>query len=227
MSGGGKGGSQSTSVQVPAWLENAAQQNLGRANQVSQLGYTPYFGPDVAAMTPMQIAAMQGTNQAASAFGLPTADPMAGMPQAQDYGGMSAYSSAPMFEQSVAALRANAPGQASAMAGMFIDPMTGQTASQPMAQQPAQMAQQPAQMAQPPAQKRNRTSTSASVMPMGAPQVGQGGIAGYSGLPDMFDGGGAGQKGDTFQGGLMADYSNFRGRTPVSRSGGGSMGGGK
>jgi hypothetical protein len=160
---------------------------------------------------------MQGTNQAASAFGLPTADPMAGMPQAQDYGGMSAYSSAPMFEQSVAALRANAPGQANAIAGMFIDPITGQMASQPMAQQPAQMAQQ----------NRNRTSTSASVMPMGAPQVGQGGIAGYSGLRDMFDGGGAGQKGDTFQGGLMADYSNFRGRTPVSRSGGGSMGGGK
>ena len=225
MSGGGKGGSQSTSVQVPAWLENAAQQNLGRANQVSQIGYTPYFGPDVAAMTPMQIASMQGTNQAASAFGLPTADPMAGMPQAQDYGGMSAYSSAPMFEQSVAALRANAPGQANAIASMFIDPITGQMASQPMAQQPAQM--QPAQMQ--PAQNRNRTSTSASVMPMGAMQAGQagGGIAGYSGLRDMFDGGGAGQKGDTFQGGLIADYSNFKGKTPVSRSGGGSMGGGK
>ncbi len=71
---------------------------------------------------------------------------------------MSAYSSAPMFEQSVAALRANAPGQANAIAGMFIDPITGQMASQPMAQQPAQMAQQ----------NRNRTSTSASVMPMGA-----------------------------------------------------------
>jgi hypothetical protein len=170
----------------------------------------------------MQIASMQGTNQAASAFGLPTADPMAGMPQAQDYGGMSAYSSAPMFEQSVAALRANAPGQANAIAGMFIDPITGQMASQPMAQQPAQM--QPAQM-----QNRNRTSTSASVMPMGSMQAGQagGGIAGYSGLRDMFDGGGAGQKGDTFQGGLIADYSNFKGRTPVSRSGGGSMGGGK
>lgn len=220
MSGGGKGGSQSTSVQVPAWLENAAQQNLGRANQVSQLGYTPYYGPDVAAMTPMQIASMQGTNQAASAFGLPTADPMAGMPQAQDYGGMSAYSSAPMFEQSVAALRANAPGQANAMAGMFIDPITGQMASQPMVQQPAQMQ---------PAQNRNRTSTSASVMPMGAMQAGQAGgrIAGYSGLRDIFDGGGPGQKGDTFKGGLIADYSNFKGRTPVSRSGGGSMGGGK
>jgi hypothetical protein len=57
---------------------------------------------------------------------------MAGMPQAQDYGGMSAYSSAPMFEQSVAALRANAPGQANAIAGMFIDPITGQMASQPI-----------------------------------------------------------------------------------------------
>lgn len=126
MSGGGKGGSSSTSVQVPAWLESAAQQNLARADRVAQLGYTPYYGPDVAAFSPMQMAAMQGTNQAASAFGLPGGDAMAGMPAPQTFaGGVQGYSSAPLYQQSVEALRANAPGQAAAMGQMFIDPMTG------------------------------------------------------------------------------------------------------
>lgn len=126
MSGGGKGGSTSTSVQVPAWLESAAQQNLARADRVAQLGYTPYYGPDVAAFSPMQQAAMQGTNQAAAAFGMPGGDAMAGMPAPQTFaGGVQGYSSAPLYQQSVEALRANAPGQAAAMGQMFIDPMTG------------------------------------------------------------------------------------------------------
>jgi hypothetical protein len=126
MSGGGKGGSSSTSVQVPAWLESAAKQNLARADRVAQLGYTPYYGPDVAAFSPMQMAAMQGTNQAASAFGLPGGDAMAGMPAPQTFaGGVQGYSSAPLYQQSIDALAANAPGQTAAMGRMFIDPMTG------------------------------------------------------------------------------------------------------
>jgi len=126
MSGGGKGGSTSTSVQVPAWLEGAAQQNLARADRVAQLGYTPYYGPDVAAFSPMQQAAMQGTNQAALAFGMPSVDAMAGMPQAQTFaGGVQGYSSAPLYQQSVEALAANDPGLYRAMGQMFIDPNTG------------------------------------------------------------------------------------------------------
>lgn len=132
MSGGGKGGSTTSQVQIPAWLESAARQNLARADRVAQLGYTPYYGPDVAAMTPMQIAAMQNTNNAASAFGMaaPT-DAMAGMPQAQTFaGGVQGYSSAPIYQQSVDALAAARPGQYNAMQSMFVDPMTG---AQPMA----------------------------------------------------------------------------------------------
>ena len=131
MSGGGKGGSSTTSVQIPAWLENAAQQNLARADRVSQIGYTPYFGPDVAAFTPMQEASMNNTNQAALSFGMaaPTSA-MAGIPAAQTFaGGVQGYSSAPLYQQSVEALRTNAPGQYDAMRQMFIDPITG---AQPM-----------------------------------------------------------------------------------------------
>jgi hypothetical protein len=44
---------------------------------------------------------------------------MEGMPQAQDFGGMQAYSSAPLFEQSLEALAQNRPEQYKAIEGMF------------------------------------------------------------------------------------------------------------
>jgi hypothetical protein len=127
MSGGGKGGSQTSQVQIPAWLQQAAQSNLARADALAQIGYTPYYGPDVAALSPMQVAAMQNTGGAASAFGLAApVDAMAGMPQAQQFaGGVQGYSSAPMFEQSLAALQAARPGQYAALQSPFIDPFTG------------------------------------------------------------------------------------------------------
>jgi hypothetical protein len=127
MSGGGKGGSQTQQVQIPAWLQEAAQSNLARADALAQVGYTPYYGPDVAALSPMQVAAMQNTGGAASAFGMAApVDPMAGMPQAQQFaGGVQGYSSAPAFEQSLAALAAARPGQFAALQSPFIDPFTG------------------------------------------------------------------------------------------------------
>lgn len=124
---GGKGGSETTTVKIPEWLETAAKGNLSRADEVARIGYTPYYGPDVAALTPMQQAAMQNTNQGASAFGLaaPT-DPMAGMPQAQTFaGGVQGYSAAPMYQQALDQLRAQNPAQFAAMTSMFIDPVTG------------------------------------------------------------------------------------------------------
>lgn len=123
---GGKGGRTSTSVEIPAWLESAARQNIARADQIAQIGYVPYYGPDVAAMTPMQMAAGGNINAAAGAFGLGAPTSMtAGMPMAQNYGGMAAYSSAPLYEQSLAQLQANRPGQFAALQAPFIDPITG------------------------------------------------------------------------------------------------------
>lgn len=123
---GGKGGRSSTSVEIPAWLESAARQNIARADQIAQIGYVPYYGPDVAAMTPMQMAAGGNINAAAGAFGLGAPTSMtAGMPMAQDYGGMAAYSSAPLYEQSLAELQARRPGQFAALQAPFIDPVTG------------------------------------------------------------------------------------------------------
>ena len=123
---GGKGGRSTTSVEIPQWLESAARQNIARADQIAQIGYVPYYGPDVAAMTPMQLAAGGNINAAASAFGLGAPSSVtAGMPMAQNYGGMAAYSSAPIFEQSLAELQARRPGQFAALQAPFIDPITG------------------------------------------------------------------------------------------------------
>lgn len=124
-----KGGSTTSKVQIPEWLENAAIENINRARDVQQIGFTPYYGPDLAAFTPMQTQAMQATGQAAEAFGLAPSgfDPMAGMPQPQQFaGGLMGYSSAPLFEQSVDMLRQRRPAQAQALEGLFIDPVTGE-----------------------------------------------------------------------------------------------------
>ena len=123
-----KGGTTSSNTQIPAYLEDAVRENINRARDVSQIGYTPYYGADVAAFSPMQQQSMLSTGNAASAFGLAPQgfDAMAGMPQAQTFaGGVQGYSSAPLYEQSLDNLFANAPAQYNAMADMFIDPFTG------------------------------------------------------------------------------------------------------
>lgn len=131
-------GTSRSQVQIPAWLENAARQNMARADAIAQIGYVPYYGPEVAALTPMQVQAMQGTNAASSAFGLGSVDPMAGMPQAETFaGGVQGYSSMPMFEQALAQLRAERPGQYNALMAPFINPQTGATPAAPFGSMPA------------------------------------------------------------------------------------------
>ena len=127
---GGKGGSQTTEVKVPQYIEDAARANLARADEISKIGYTPYYGPEVAAFTPMQQSSFQNTSDMASAFGLATPssqqDIYGGMPAPTTYAnGVRGYSSAPMFEQSMAELEARRPGQYAAINAPFIDPVTG------------------------------------------------------------------------------------------------------
>ena len=122
----GKGGS-STSVEIPEYIENAARNNLQRADFVSKLGYVPQsFGPTVAAFTPMQQSAFGNTAQAADAFGLGTptgADIYGGMGAPTQFAnGVSAYSAAPIFNQTMADFAAARPGQFNAINSMFIDP---------------------------------------------------------------------------------------------------------
>jgi len=124
------GGTQTTEQALSPWMDKAAQDALKTATQASQIGYIPYSGPDVAAFNPMQQAAFDGTNMAASAYGLPTAA-STGLPQAQTFaGGTQGYSSMPMYQQSVNEFQRMAPGQFEALMSMFVNPQTGRMGQQ-------------------------------------------------------------------------------------------------
>lgn len=127
---GGKGGSTSSSVEIPEYIEKAAQRNLNKAERISQLGYVPYYGPDVAAFTPMQQASFQNTADVAGAFGMGAPmsqqDIMGGMGDPTQYaGGVSGYSSAPLYEQSLNELAMQRPAQKAYMDSFFINPYSG------------------------------------------------------------------------------------------------------
>ena len=118
---GGKGGGQSTKADIPEWAKAPTIRNLQRAEDVQQLGYMPYYGPDIAGFNPTQQASMQNNLDAAAAFGMAApGDAMAGMPQATDYGnGMSGYSSAPLFEDAVAQFKEKEPEYAKKYDALF------------------------------------------------------------------------------------------------------------
>jgi hypothetical protein len=121
---GGKGGSTTSTVEVPQYIEDAARRNLERADLISKIGYVPYFGPDVAAFTPQQEAAFAGTQQLAGAFGTPTTMDM-GVPAPQTFaGGVRGYSSAPMFEEAMDEFGRRRPAQKDYIHQLFIDPVS-------------------------------------------------------------------------------------------------------
>ena len=127
MGGGGKGGSTSNEASIPKWAEDASKYNIDAAQELAKVGYMPWMGPDVAALTPMQEQAMQGTASAGSAFGLAPdgMNAMAGMPEAQDFGGgVRGYSSFPMYQQAKEEFERYAPNQAGSYNQMFNDPGT-------------------------------------------------------------------------------------------------------
>ena len=111
---GGKGGSQTTQVEIPQFIEAAARENLARAQRTAQMGYLPYYGPEVAAFSPMQEQAMRATGGAAEAFGLagPGFDPLAGVPRAEEFrGGLRGFGSGSLFEETLGELRRRSPQQ--------------------------------------------------------------------------------------------------------------------
>ena len=114
---GGKGGSSTAATEIPDWVKEPSIRNIARAEQAQQIGYQPYYGLDVAAPNQTQMAAGQMNIDAAQAFGmLPQGQQnltaFSGMPQAQTIGGVSGYSSAPMYEQAVQAGATANPTQA-------------------------------------------------------------------------------------------------------------------
>lgn len=111
---GGKGGSKTSAAEIPSWVEGPAKRNLASAELAKKIGYMPYYGPSVAALSPQQQSAMQASNTAMQAFGLaPKGQPYSsGVPAPQTFaGGVQGYSSGDLFEQAVAELAARDPEQ--------------------------------------------------------------------------------------------------------------------
>jgi hypothetical protein len=112
-------------TKLPAWYEDAAKEILALGKKRASLGYTPYMGPDVAAMDPNTLAGMQGFDAMSAAFGMPAggAAGAAYLPQAQEYaGGVKGYSSFPGFEQAQKALKAKYPGIYDYLMSFSVDP---------------------------------------------------------------------------------------------------------
>ena len=109
-----KGGSNTTvqKQELPKWLDQAAQDNLAQAKIAGQIGYMPYYGPEIAGLSPQQTQSMQNTFNAQQAFGMVPqgAEFSTGLPEAQQFaGGVSGYSSGGLFDQALAELRARQP----------------------------------------------------------------------------------------------------------------------
>ena len=128
--GASMGGSKSTKTIIPENQQAAADANLARAQIAAAIGYTPYYGPDVAAFTPVQEGVFRQTADTARAFGIdaPTTnrDIRGGLPRATEYaGGVRGYSSGDLFDQSLLELERRRPAQKEFIDSLFIDPVTG------------------------------------------------------------------------------------------------------
>ena len=171
MSGGKGGQTESTSTgsqtgtsttQLDPILRQAAIENLNLANEVGSLGYIPYQGPTVAGFSQPQVSAMQNTDAAARAFGLPGGSVLgqsiasggqptsvAGFNYGQSVPGMGGNAYSP-YQAYMAALQNIPQGQADFIKQFFIDPTTGaaptrgMTQYDPMSQPVIQQAAAPA-----------------------------------------------------------------------------------
>tara|TARA_S200002703_G_scaffold60664_1_gene52515 strand:+ start:2015 stop:2779 length:765 start_codon:yes stop_codon:yes gene_type:complete len=136
---GGKGGSQSSQVQIPGYMEDALRQQLARAQAVQNMPYAPIMGPTMAGFTSGQKAGMESQAALAQRMGIipQEYDVASGyMPGAIDVGnGLTAYASYPgakervisAFEENPAlqrsyeSLYANAPTYQDLMTAQAVD----------------------------------------------------------------------------------------------------------
>lgn len=208
------GGSETTKTEIPGYLKDASQDALARGAAVSDLGYVPYMGPEVAAFQDAQLAAMGNNRSMASSLGL-DAGPAFTPPPAQDYGGgVRGYGSYDPFMQAMEQLKAERPGQYDYITSMFIDPVTGQAGPRAMSSvRDARMAPQgmasgtqygpgtdgrmAGRVMQEQAAGRARS------------QQPQGKIGGFD-MRDFYDGGGIGASGGPHSGGgLLSTVANI------------------
>lgn len=185
-------------------MEEAGKLAVEEAKKIKEMGYLPYFGPEVAAINPYEQAMAQNVGGMASAFGLaaPAAMSMSGVDTATS-GGITGYTTAPAYFAALERLKETRPDQYEFFANLGrFDPITG--AANP---------------------NYNPNPTTTAPTPLGAGSGSEGGgyndsvssamgtSTGYTSFGDMFDGGGPGQSGPEF-GGLFGGISNSLGITP-------------
>ena len=213
MSGGGKGGSQTTTNSIPKWVEEPAKRNLARAEEISKIGYVPYGGPEVAAFTGAQNAAFANNNATADAYGMQSGAPS--MPTPETYaGGVQGYSSLPLYDEAIQQLQDTRPGQYDAIMAQFIDPFTGANPTAGAAASGGWGGQATGGWRGSIADGSGYTGR-AEFNPHSQGQGGSsggasgGGAGGYNGIGDMFDGGGPGASGGAYSGGgRISDVAN-------------------
>lgn len=113
-------------TKIPEYLEEAGRLAVQQAQKAQQMGFIPYMGPEVAAVNPHERALAQNVGSMASAFGLaaPAGLDM-GMPTVTQ-GGMTGYSSYPIYQSAMERLRELRPDQYEYFAGQTgFDPITG------------------------------------------------------------------------------------------------------
>lgn len=126
--GSGKTSTQTQTVKLPKELQQAAASGLQLATDVGALPAMNNFAPQVAAANPMQQAAMNQTNQAASAFGLTPGGGL-GLPDAVNTaGGYSGYSTKPLYEAGMAGLTG---AQRTLLDAFQYNPQTGAAPTHP------------------------------------------------------------------------------------------------
>jgi len=126
-------------VQPPQFVEDAQREAIMRAMEAADLGYVPYEGPTVAALSPMQLAAMNAASSDARTFGYEAPmDARSGMPETMEMGGVTGYSPYPMYIEALERLKQTAPAQYEYIMGRKMNPQTGQMPVNRAVQQPVQ-----------------------------------------------------------------------------------------
>ena len=113
-------------AKIPEYLEEAGRLAVQQAQQAQQMGYIPYMGPEIATVNPYEQALAQNVGGMASAFGMaaPAGLDM-GMPTVTQ-GGMTGYSSYPIYQGAMERLREQRPEQYEFFANQTgFDPITG------------------------------------------------------------------------------------------------------
>ena len=129
--GGGGTTSAGSTTEIPQWIQDAGRKQYQTGTELGQIGYTPYYGADVAAFNPLQTASFDSTGMAANAFGMGGGSPTFatdGIQAPQTFaGGVQGYSGMPMYNEALNTLQEQRPYQKQQLEQQFIDPSTGLT----------------------------------------------------------------------------------------------------